>query len=354
MIGIRADGNKQIGIGHVMRCLTIADALREQGEQVVFFLADEACRELVTSRGFDCYVTDTAYNNMEAELPVLEEMLSDLRVDGLIIDSYFVTERYLTCLRDKIVTAYLDDMESFAYPVDVLINYNVFAKAEAYPYGVAYSPERENECGKNRETLVLAGPEYAPVRREFLEHRRPAENEVKNIMITLGGSDAYNLSSKIAEKLLEHAGVNIHVVCGPFNLHKKQLYRLAEQNSDLNVHENVKEMWKLMAECDLAVSAAGSTMCELATMGVPAVTFSFVDNQKRIAEAFGERGAAVTVGHYEPERETAFLADIFSAVTDLYNDADKRKKLALKARETVDGRGAVRIAEVIVGCVSAK
>lgn len=352
MIGIRADGNNQIGIGHVMRCLTVADALRECGEQVVFFLADQSCKELVKSRGFDCCITDTAYDDMEAELPVLDGMLSKLQVDGLVIDSYFVTENYLEYLRKKAVTVYLDDLERFEYPADILVNYNVFAKAEEYPYCVAYSPEKEYE--RKRETLILAGPEYAPVRREFYESRRMAEGAVKNILVTLGGSDSYNLSSKIAEQLLARTTADLQVVCGPFNRHKEALYGLAEQNPRVIIHENVKEMWALMGECDLAVSAAGSTMCELATMGIPAVTFSFVDNQKRIAEAFGARGAAVTVGHYEPETETDFLNNVSEVVTELCKDADKRKDVALKACATVDGRGAMRIAAVIAGYVSAK
>ncbi len=351
MTGIRADGNNQIGIGHVMRCLTIADALKEIGENVIFFTADHSCEEMITGRGFQCRVLETLFDDMESELELLQTAMGELKVDRLLIDSYYVTEEYLNRLRECVLTIYLDDVDGFPYPVDLLVNYNVFAKALDYPYGVEYAENaKRSSVVKEDITQVLAGPKYAPVRKDFVECRAEMNDNVSEILITLGGSDAHNLSYKISKALLKATNARLKVVCGPFNLHKRALYELSANEPRMTVYENVKEMWNLMEKCDLAVSAAGSTMCELAVTGVPAVTFSFVENQRRIAEAFGEKEAAVSVGHYGVQEEDSFLQAVTDEVKSLMASRAKRVKIVRNASEMVDGLGAMRIARAIADC----
>ena len=351
MTGIRADGNNQIGIGHVMRCLTIADALKEIGEDVIFFTADHSCEEMITERGFACRVLETPFDDMESEPELLQTVMEKAKVDRLLIDSYYVTEEYLNRLRECVATIYLDDVDSFPYLVDLLVNYNVFAKALDYPYGVEYTENaKRSSVVKEDITQVLAGPKYAPVRKEFAECRAGINDNVSEILITLGGSDAHNLSYKISKALLKATDACLNVVCGPFNLHKQALYELSANEPRMTVYENVKDMWNLMGKCDLAVSAAGSTMCELAVEGVPTVTFSFVENQRRIAETFGEKEAAVSVGHYETKEEDIFLQSLADEVKSLMASRDKRENLVRNASEIVDGLGAMRIARAIAEC----
>ncbi len=352
MIGIRADGNNQIGIGHIMRCLTIADEFNRQGEDVIFILADGNCETLVRERGFDCVVLGTLFDDMEEELETLADVLDGYQIRKMLIDSYYVTPRYLEVLRQDVITIYIDDVDAFPYPVDILINYNVFAKATDYPYGIVYNGyDKTNEIIKDEMTYVMAGPLYAPVRKEFLAHSITVKEEVKKILVTLGGSDAYNLTGKIAEALLDKTTAEIHLVCGPFNLHKVKLYALATKDKRVNVHENVKEMWALMEMCDLAVSAAGSTMCELSAAGVPSVTFSFVDNQKRIAETFGAEKAALTSGHFIREQEASFVEGTIACVEQLVKDKVLREKVVGNARRLVDGKGAERIAKAVINYI---
>lgn len=356
MVGIRADGNNRIGIGHVMRCLTIAQALRELGEEVLFILADSSCEKMVRERGFACYILGTEYDCMEGEMEALIGLTEELHIKALLIDSYYVTPKYLSNLREYVVTAYLDDVDSFPYPVDILINYNVFAKASDYPYarGYRWLPGGEDKvCSekspfdKEGETIVLAGPSFAPVRQEFSKHRCVGKKVVKDIFISLGGSDEFHLSRKIATMLSGKTECKIHVVCGPFNRDKEALRALALKEPHIVIHEDVKEMWKLMEQCDMAISAAGSTMCELAVAGLPAVTFSFVDNQRKIAKAFGAKNAALYVGHYIKDDEKEFLKLIAEEALQLVEDTNLRAQIAQNAEILVDGEGAGRIARVI-------
>lgn len=352
MIGIRADGNNQIGIGHIMRCLTIADEFNRQGEDVIFILADENCEALVHERGFDCVVLGTLFDGMEEELEILANVIGRYQIQKMLIDSYYVTPQYLEVLRQDVITIYIDDVDAFPYSVDMLINYNIFAKATDYPYGIVYNGyDKTNEIIKDEITYVMAGPLYAPVRKEFLAHSITVKDEVKKILVTLGGSDAYNLTGKITEALLDKTTAEIHLVCGPFNLHKVELYALATEDKRVNVHENVKEMWTLMEKCDMAVSAAGSTMCELAVARVPCVTFSFVENQRRIAETFGNKRAALTPGHFTGEEEESFMNAMLACVEQLVREKALREEIVMNAARLVDGKGAGRIVKAVLNYI---
>lgn len=345
MIGIRADGNNKIGLGHIMRCLTIAKALKKQGEDAVFILADAHCRDLVAENGFRYCILNSKYDVMEDEAEQLISVIKEHGIKKLLLDSYFVTSLYLQELRREVTTFYLDDVNAFEYPVDAVINYNVFADAKQYPYALA--PDAEKGCNAGK-TSLLAGPCYAPVREEFGICYKGAAAEVKDIFLSLGGSDAFNLSAKIVTSLRKKLDCNIHVVCGPFNIYKEELRALAKGESGVYVHENVKEMWLLMQQCDLAISAAGSTMYELSVAGLPVVTFSFVENQRKIAEGFDREGAGISVGHYQPETEEEFMERLIYCVNTLVNDKKMREELSDRAVALVDGKGAGRIAKAVI------
>ncbi len=127
MIWIRADANETIGSGHVMRCLSIADALKRQGQQVCFLTADENAAGLLEARGQAFRVLHTDYRRMEGELEALEELLAD---GGFFLaDSYFVTAAYLDRVRERLPVGYLDDMGRRDLAADLLIDYNIFAEA---------------------------------------------------------------------------------------------------------------------------------------------------------------------------------------------------------------------------------
>ena len=128
MFYIRADGNAKVGMGHIMRCLSIAEAALELGSRPVFISADNDGRTIINGRGVECTVLDTDYTDMESELEKLARILN--REDIILVDSYCVTESYLRSLGEMCKTAYLEDMGK-PYPVNLLINYNIYALALA-------------------------------------------------------------------------------------------------------------------------------------------------------------------------------------------------------------------------------
>ena len=186
-IFIRADANTDLGMGHVMRCLSIADAIRNAGLKVIFIIADEdIAYSIIKDRGYNVIALHTDYRKTESELAYwpFDMISSD---DCVIVDSYFVTLNYLNVLRKKIRLVYIDDMAAFPYPCDVLINYNNYASLQTYKnlYNSQSLPE------------LLLGVSYAPLRKMFRNVPRKIQPEkVENILISTGGADFLHLALK--------------------------------------------------------------------------------------------------------------------------------------------------------------
>lgn len=338
MIQIRADGNSQIGAGHIMRCLSVAMALKKLGEEVWFVLADESCRDLVESRGYRVHVLGTDYRQMEGELDSYFSFLKHRKPAGILVDSYFVTEKYLNKLREITKVAYLDDMFERVYPVDIIINYGICA--EELPYKEKYP----------RTTKCLLGPYYAPVRQEFQDREIRFHEALTDVLITTGGSDAYNLAGGILQEALqdEYAKtLKYHVVSGAFNTHLKELQKLEKNYSNVTVYSNVKRMSDIMLQCDVALTAGGSTVLELSALGIPFLCFSFVDNQEPGVQALVKKDLTAYGGNYLTEKER-MIKDLIRNLKLLGQNNSLRNKYARKIRECIDGNGAMHIAQEIL------
>lgn len=338
MIWIRADANKEIGTGHVMRCLSIARALKQRGEQVCFLLADENALPLLESKGQEYRVLHSDYTRMEAELPHLKEMLKQGKPDFLLVDSYFVTAEYFREIREHVAVGYVDDKCVTGLPVDILLNYNIFAKR------TLYGPEKSN-------TRYLLGLQYIPLREEFVGVDYEIRERVSQVLVTTGGSDKFNLAGQLLQEALSNpltVNLNYCVVSGAYNVYLEDLRRIEEERENVKIYCNVRDMSRLMQASDIAVSAGGYTMYELSAVGVPVVCFSFVDNQERIVEGFREKELVCYAGNYL-EQKAVMLTELVEAVGRLARDYTLRRDYSRKQRNIIDGRGAERLAEILTG-----
>lgn len=339
MIFIRADANEKIGTGHVMRCMAIADAIKQCGQQVCFLIADKEGSRLLKDRNQEYLVLNTDYTALEEELPVLRRIFREKRPDFLLVDSYYATPEYFREIRKDVPTGLLDDGVLTGYPVDVLINYNIFASDVLY--------RAAGETG----TKYLLGPGYVPLRKEFTEVDYTVREKAERVLITTGGSDQYNLGTKLLKRALagpDTADLRYTVISGAFNTHLNELQELANRHENVRVCSNVGNMSELMRESDLAVSAGGSTMYELSAAGVPVICFSFVDNQERIVRGFAERELVGFAGNYLAQGE-AMTEEIVYHLDRLAADWQLRKSYSQKLRKLVDGQGALRIAGELCG-----
>ncbi len=338
VIVIRADGNEVLGMGHLMRCMSIGKALEKQGANCVFLVAQEKAGAFIREKGFVCEVLRTDYENMEMEFSRIEEVVKKYKPNLWLVDSYQITSKYIAELQKTCPVFVLDDMGELPFGADGIINYNIYGDK------LKYANAEKMKC--------LLGAKYAPVRVEFSEVPYVVREKVRNVLITMGGSDKPGITGVLCKSLLEslHKEIDITLICGRFNPHLQELLLLQEAEERVHALVDVADMWNKLAMADVVVSAAGSTLYELSTMGVPTVCCYYVENQRRLAEGFAEKVGLCNAGDYSQE-PTAVLQRMIAAVGELVDDREYRRKISGRMQEVTDGQGAAKIAKELLAFI---
>lgn len=337
VFGIRADGNKQIGMGHLMRTLSIALELKKENVQVIYITKEPQSKEFAEEKGFSCLLLPGNYEVMEDETEETLAYIDRYDIRLLLVDSYGATKDYLSCINDRVPVFYLDDLGRMGLPVSGLINYNIYGQDMGY--------EAQYPAG----TVLMLGSKYAPVKTEFSQVPYEVRKEADRIMITMGGSDSLNIAGQLARKLLASVDrrVQITLISGRFSPHLEALQRLAGEDDRLRVLTDVHDMWNVMADSDIAISAAGSTMYELCTVGVPTVCCYYVENQRRIAEGFGSGMSMCNAGDFSKEPDKV-LQRMVEETWCLLKNYEKRRRLSDEMRAVSYGKGTKRIVEKLI------
>lgn len=330
-IYIRADMNEIIATGHIMRCLSIADAAKEMGKETIFIIADEKPAEILRSRGYEPMILHTKWNNMEAELDVLISLIQKEGIARLLVDSYQVTREYLEKLEEYTEVFYLDDLDAFEYPVRNVICYANYYKKLSY---VNYK----------EKTNFYLGTSYMPVRKVF-QNCQPKEikENIENIMILSGGSDNYHMIENITELFKHNEEVQLDIICGAFYPDFEGLKQKFTSYDNLHFYQNVSNLNEFMEKADLAISAGGTTLYELSAKGTPAISYAFADNQLKNVEQFDEDGLIPYAGDVRVD-------DVYDNIYRLYEKCKNpmiRKLYSEKMQKVIDGCGAARIASLL-------
>lgn len=329
---IRVDMNQTIATGHVMRCLSIAEAAKDEGADVIFILADTQAEELIQSKGFRTIVLNSTWNDLEKELPDLLDLIARENIRTLLVDSYYVTEKYLAALNKVTSVTYIDDLNSFHYPVDTLIAYANYWKKKNY---------EENYP----DTKLLLGCSYVPLRKEFrnLPPKLIREN-VENLLILTGGSDNFGISENILEHLSLKQYKNINVICGRYYEKFDELKSKYQGYENVHLYQAVDNLIDYMLDADIAISAGGTTLYELCATGTPTITYSFADNQLDNVRQFEKDGMMHYLGDIRCE-------DVYEDMNDVlirFNRCNIRKNISDRMRKFLDGMGANRILSEII------
>ncbi len=338
MIAIRVDANQYTATGHAMRCLSIAEALMVRGERVVFIAADEDSKQFITSRGdFNCILLNTDWKNMEQEIPILRDIFEKNSFDWLIISSYQTTDEYLYEVKKYVKVVFIDDYGDHAYPVSVLLNYNIYAQRLDY-----------KRLYLNKDTKLWLGPKYAPLRKQFYEVGKKRALSRKNIFVSTGGSDGYGIAQKIINRAAEVVNMRnfyYHVVVGAFG---KDIEIPAILKGRVEIHRNVTEMAKLMSICAFAITAGGSTLYELCACGIPSFSYSISDDQRKGVIEFDRLGIIPYCGNIREEKENDIFDFIFQQIEELTVDECAYSEQIKKMQGVVQGKGAMRIADLLI------
>lgn len=329
MIYIRVDANNIIATGHLFRCISIAEALRELGEDVTFVMADNNGVSFLEGR-FQYIILDTDWRDMNSELAILRDILSQEDSRKLIIDSYQVTEEYLSGLRKYVKTIYIDDVNAFYYNVDELICYANYYRNNKY----------EERYFK---TKLLLGCNYVPLRKEFRNvPDKVIKTDVEELLIMSGGTDSYNFIGNILEKIDSYQYKRVNAICGRYNANYDVLYK-KYKGTNVNIVRSTDNIIEYMLSADVAISASGVTLYELCACGTPTLSYVMVDNQIDNAVQFDKDGIISYMGDI---RKGNVINNIITNLNSY--DMKKRQKQSLSMKQYVDKNGALNIAEEVI------
>jgi UDP-2,4-diacetamido-2,4,6-trideoxy-beta-L-altropyranose hydrolase len=357
-IAFRTDASLQIGTGHVMRCLTLADALRERGAQSTFICRPHAGHllDLIQQRGHTAIVlalADDAFSappdpshakwlgsDWASDAVQTKHALGDQVVDWLVVDHYAIDLRWEQALRPhtRRIMA-IDDLADRPHDCDLLLDQNLGRQAE--DYGVLLS----------RHTQILIGPAYALLRPEFAQWRgyslkRRTQPQLKNLLITMGGVDQANATGQVLDALNcceLTADLRITVVMGPTAPWLAQVQaKAAAMPRPTQVLAGVSNIAQLMAESDLCIGAAGGSAWERCALGLPTLVLILAANQHSGAMALQSYGAAWVA---------ADVQQLMAQMTALFNKETQTvalHKMSQEAAKLATGNGSLQVIEILL------
>ena len=337
MIAIRVDGNSQIGMGHISRCLSIASALKRRHADFCFICSNNTPIEQIEESGYSVHVIEKSlYDSWSMDDEICFIISNNISI--LLIDSYFARSFMLKKLHTITKIVYLDDLCLFDYDVDVILNYNIEANDELYKR----TAHHLRKC--------YLGLSYFPL-KESLQFTKKANinKEVNNVLITTGGTDPIQCLQKILLFLdiEKYEDITFSVILGLF-YDEKYCSSLKEQYAGVNnlVFLNWgQDMKRLYGQSDIVIAPGSTTIYEALSVGVPCISFQFADNQHNECIALDKMGMVPYMGNFTDRIDRMRIKHIFNEEL-LYATREKQYSLF---SELFDGKGSQRIAEIIVG-----
>lgn len=318
---IFTEGGYDIGLGHVTRCLSAAQAFEEKDISPVFVVnGDESAAGLLEGRQF------RLRDWLEDRQAVLNELAG---ADIAIVDSYLADKAFYEGVSAAVKKAvFIDDNMRLDYPAGMVVNGAVGAEDMRYPRG-----------GK---VEYLLGSKYALIRSEFLDvPERPVAAAISSIMVTFGGDDTRDMTPKVTEFLKKEFPDKVKkVVIGAGFREKGRNEALEDGKTELIHFPSAAGMKEIMLSSDIAVSAGGQTLLELARTGLPAVVVGVADNQAANIRAWERAGSVVSAGVWNRPDLEKHLARHIRAL----EAQGVRRNMSLSGRSTVDGFGPRRVA----------
>jgi UDP-2,4-diacetamido-2,4,6-trideoxy-beta-L-altropyranose hydrolase len=337
---IRTDADSKIGLGHFMRCLALAQCWKNIGGKVTFlsrFDSNVLC-DRINSEGFDFTPIERSFPD-PLDWEITEQVLRKSTGAWLICDGYHFDPQYHRNVKNSgYRLCVIDDTAHLShYCADILLNQNGHAK------------ELDYSCEKY--TSMLLGSRYVLLRREILNKKNflnSTSRKVKKILITMGGSDPSNQTQKLIHLINEIKPKDIEVctVAGVSNPNIKSLQAtVCETGVSFQLIHNPGNIADIIAECDMAISAGGSTCWELAFMGIPLMVVITADNQEGIVTYLDKKGVAINLGWSDSLSPKNFN----NAFEKLVFDYKIRKEMSACGQQLIDGFGTDRVVRAMVG-----
>jgi len=322
---IITEGGKDIGFGHITRCLSLYQAFKERGIKPKFIInGDNNIEYLLKNANYQIF-------NWLDEKSKLFKIVKG--ADIAIIDSYLADISIYNTLSDLVkLSVCIDDNKRLNYPDGIVVNGNIFAKELDYPQ-------------KNGITYLL-GTKYTPLRKEFWKvPEKKIRDTIESIMLTFGGDDAKNLTPKILKLLNEkYPELKKSVIIGRAYRNIDEIKKVADKNINLIYYPDAEKMIENMLDSDIAISTCGQTLNELARAEVPTIGVCVAENQLGNVKGWRRTGFLEYTGWYN---KIDILEKIRNTMKYL-EDAKARNNKSKIGKEFVDGKGSLRIIRILL------
>ena len=315
-----------------MRCISFGQAWKKQSGIVTIIsnCTNSTLIENIIDNGFDFIQMKNSYPD-PADIEITLQTINkyQLNKSWVLLDGYNFDFEYQTCIKQNGNNLLIidDGAHLSNYNADIIVNQNINGT------GLKYN------CPPS--TKLLMGTEYVMLRDDFVKYGNYKRKNVikpKNILVTFGGSDPQNFSEKILSicKSNRLPKLNVKIIKG--NLNTKDT---SNKNNYLEIQPS--EMPDLMSWADIAITSGGSTVWELAFMGLPALVICFAENQKRLVGKMNKYGSVINLGCYKKITEE----DISNHLTQLISNHAMRNEMTIRGANLVDGMGKNRIIDVM-------
>lgn len=349
-IGIRADSSQIIGTGHIMRCTTLAHALKDNGHTVTFYCRAHKgnLNAWLAKQQMDVFVIPAGSNRLDehstahgdwlggTQAEDIEGLRSIIRVmpDLWIVDHYGLDDFWHQAMAKHSRVMVIDDLADRRYHSSLLLDQNL--------------GREESDYTELTNAKILAGGDYTLLRPEFFKARKKAviRQQIKHIVISMGGVDLQNVSSMALRALLNssiHELESITVVLGHANPHSSELELLATQatHTQVNIVKGVNNMAEYFVHADLCIGAAGASSWERCAVGLPTILVQLAANQEVAAQQLAKIGAAICL------EITQLQTDLVSVVNDLVINDRKLTDMSRVAFSLIDAQGTSRVVKEI-------
>jgi len=334
----RADASYQIGSGHIMRCLTLAEGLRKKGYVCVFVCQKTPGHlfDLIRKKKFQCHEMKSKSRQISPEedaknmVKISEYNSWDVR--WVIVDHYQLGLGWEKTIKNYYASAKLlviDDYLNRSHFCDLFLNQNIFSS--------------KPKTKINASAPKLLGPQYVLLRSEFLKVSKKLKNNSSfpQILIFFGGTDPTHETEKILKAIIKQKINNIgfKVVVGKNNPRYQKIKALCKKIKNAHYDYQTDQMAKTMAQCDLAVGAGGTTSWERAYLGLPTLIVTVAKNQDDIAKNLAKMGAVIYLGSHQ--RVTG--EKMVNAFIKIISSRSQLLSMQKKSKTLVDGLGVLRV-----------
>lgn len=336
-ITIRVDGSNKGGLGHIHRCLILAKELRQKGYYIDFISQDiDNVPAMLKKEGFEV-TTISSRSSEEKRAKELVRILKFKRPRILITDLIEINYDFSDEIREmgiKIIC--VDILGKIKFKPDVVINRTIVK-------------ERYKNYDFNSGIKYYLGPKYEVLSKNFEQAnkaRRKINRNVKNVLVTLGGSDPENLCPRVI-KALDGLEINTSIVIGPAYKNIEQIKKTLntiKNKKDFRLLYNVDDLVQFMLNSDITITAGGLTLLELAATGTPALVCCEVPHQVENANAIQKKGAVINLGLL-PDKD-----EIRKSFLELVNKPMKRKYMSWRGKMITDGKGIERVCNIVEAC----